>query len=150
MSFVRHLEARKRNLEEFVALLKEEQILYSTVTLLGDEMIALAERKNALALKAEQLSNETNLGLARLNYPLGRAGAERVATESGCLKTWEEIVDLAMTAKVQNEVNGTLLQMRWEPTKQMSALLQKLSGAALYGPDGKSARNAIGGVSAKA
>jgi flagellar biosynthesis/type III secretory pathway chaperone len=150
MSFIQHLEARKRNLEEFVELLKEEQALYSTVTLLGDAMIEMAERKNALALKAEQLSKETNLGLAKLQYPVGREGAERLAEVSNCLPLWDSIVDLAMKAKVQNEVNGTLLQMRWEPTKQMSALLQKLSGSALYGPDGKSARNAIGGVSAKA
>ena len=103
-----------------------------------------------MANKAEELNKLTNVGLARLNYPLGREGAQRLAQEQKCLPLWDEIVDLAMKAKVQNEVNGTLLQMRWEPTKQMSALLQKLSGSSLYGPDGKSARNAIGGVNTRA
>lgn len=150
MSFAHHLEIRKKNLEEFLALLKEEQTLYSAVALPGQAMQELAERKVALAAKAEQLHKMTNDGLAKLQMPQGLEGAKQLAAQSNCLDTMMAIVDLAEKARAQNEVNGTLLQMRWKPTKEMVAWLQKLSGETLYGPDGKSARNSLGGVNARA
>ncbi|WP_408601834.1 flagella synthesis protein FlgN [Pseudomonas sp. PLMAX] len=150
MSFPQHLEARKKSLEEFLALLQEEQVLYSTSELPGDEIIELTKRKMELAGKVNTLNQQTNEGLRKLNYPEGREGAERLAAEQNCSALWEEIIQLALKAKLQNEVNGTLIQMRWEPTKQMTAFLQKASGTPLYGPNGKAQRKSLGGVNAQA
>lgn len=150
MSFPQHLEARKKGLEEFLALLQEEQVLYSTSDLPGDEIIELTKRKAALADKVNAHNEQTNDGLKKLNYPQGREGTARLAAETGCLEVWEEIIQLAHKAKLRNEVNGTLIQMRWEPTKQMTAFLQKAAGTPLYGPNGKPQRKPLGGVNAQA
>lgn len=150
MSFSQHLEARKKGLEDFLAVLVEEQALYSTSNLPGDEIIELTKRKLALANVCEELNSQTNAGLKKLEYPEGREGTARLAAETNCSALWEEILQLAHKAKLLNEVNGTLIQMRWEPTKKMTEFLHKAAGTPLYGPNGKTQRKSLGGVNAKA
>ncbi len=146
----RHLSYQGQVLKEFVELLEHEQKLLSSSEVDGEAVRKLATDKKTMLERLESLESQRAKGQHTLGYPSGLEGAKKAASDSKCLPFWEEITLLAFRAKSLNEINGNLIKMRLDHANQMISFFNKVAGEPLYGPDGKSKRRGMGGITTSA
>lgn len=123
-------------LRSFVELLQQEQGLLMENGV--DELLLLAERKSADALRINELTDNRLLRLKKfVPEPDGiHDWLERNSAQG--LEIWLEIRRLAEAAMQLNHVNGELIQMKLRYNQQsLTALTRAVNQANLYGPDGQ-------------
>ncbi len=126
-------------LQHFCTLLAEEQEVLKRGE--ADKLPPIVEKKSVLAGRLGELLAQREHALTNAGQSAGREGMESWLvkhprqTEIG--KTWHRLLDLAVTARSQQELNGKLIAMQLLHNQQAIAALMSASGRPLtYGPDG--------------
>ena len=128
-------------LRDFVALLKEEQSALVEGRI--DALVALTERKSALATRLNDCTRGREAALLSLGLVAGRPGMEAwldaAATDAATRGSWQQLLPLAAEARALNELNRKLINTRLQNNQQaLAALMGATEQAMTYGPDGHS------------
>lgn len=146
------LDEELARLEEFVALLKEEQALLAAGD--GDRLLALVESKTALANRLAALGEMREAALDRQGLGTGRAGMEAWLAKQGSparQTAWQKFLALAAEARELNELNGKLIGLHMRHNQQaLAALMSATDRAMVYGPDGQQSAGLSGRILGKA
>ena len=137
------IEAEAIQLGEFVELLAREEALLIAGDV--DALVALCQDKNERYRRLQRLSDDRSLLLVRFGQPVTDAvirswldGLPRV------LARWDEVLELARSARARNEINGKLILERMAHNQAaLSVLLAAADQAPLYDADGHT--RAVGG-----
>ena len=130
------IEAEAIQLGEFVELLAREEALLIAGDV--DALVALCQDKNDRYRRLQRLSDDRSLLLGRFGQPVTDAvirswldGLPRV------LARWDEVLELARSARARNEINGKLILERMAHNQAaLSVLLAAADQAPLYDADG--------------
>ena len=149
-SFIAGLRAEFQAFQAFSDLLESEQ----AALVQGDieALVGIAQRK------AEQVSALAQLAEARNRYlrastgmtdQLGIAAWQEKfdpQKRSGAVRVWEDLLDLARSAKRLNEQNGALINLNLQHNQQALAVLRGAANQTLdlYGPDGQTYSPGLG------
>jgi len=146
------LDEEIARLEEFVALLQEEQALLAAGD--GDRLLSLVETKTALANRLAALGEMREAALARQGCGAGREGMEAWLARQGNparQAAWQKFLALAAQARELNEVNGKLIGLQMHHNQQaLAALMSATDRAMVYGPDGQQSAGLSGRILGKA
>jgi flagella synthesis protein FlgN len=132
------LDAEKRVVNRFIALLKTEQRALKEGFV--DALEQLAQEKSTLVSELNRLETKRDRAATAAGAN-GGALQSWIAREAGMAGTtlWLELLDLAREARRINQVNGILIDTLMRNNKQALNLLQAAAQrASLYGPDGRS------------
>jgi len=129
----------RSQLRDFVSALKREQ----EVLIAGeiDRLTPVLEEKSRLAADLGKLLDRRNQILASAGVKTDKFGMEAwLAGQPPAIRAdWESLLALSREARLQNEINGNLIQTRMEHNQQALSVLQVASKQTLlYGPDGQS------------
>ena len=132
------IEAEAIQLGEFVELLAREEALLIAGDV--DALVALCQDKNDRYRRLQRLSDDRSLLLGRFGQAVSDtvirdwlAGLPRV------LARWDEVLELARSARARNEINGKLILERMAHNQAaLSVLLAAADQAPLYDADGHS------------
>lgn len=135
-------------LREFSALLQEEQS--ALIDGKGDNLVALIEKKSALATRLTDCARRREDVLASLELAPGRAGMEAwlaaAPANAAARNNWRELLPLAAETRRLNELNGKLIGLRLQHNQQaLVALMSATEQAMTYGPDGQTLARPGGG-----
>lgn len=114
-----------------------------------DGLLALVDRKLALAARLDDAATRRNNELAKAGFEAGREGmlswlSTLPATDDN-QERWRELLAAAREARDINETNGKLIASRLQGNQQALAILTAAADqAATYGPDGHT-KTATGG-----
>lgn len=138
-----------REVEAFVALLREEQALLSS-TSNADTLMPLVKRKSDDAVRLKSLSDRREQLLAADGHGTGRAGMEawlaKTPGSGGMRSQWQKLLTLATEARTLNEINGKLIGLHWQHNQAALATLMSATDRAMtYGPDGQQKSGGGGG-----
>jgi len=134
---------------EFEAFRQFHQILSAEHEALlngdADELIGLAQRKNERVIELTQLAEARNQFLTEFVGSTNQIGMEiwldsyDPADKNRAGKLWQDLIDLARTAKELNQSNGQLIHTRLAHNQEaLSVLLGANAGTSnLYGADGQ-------------
>ena len=128
-----------RTVEEFVAVLKQEEVALVTADL--EPLLILAGRKGEFTAKLNALVERREAILKSGGLPPGREGMSRIAAtdksgQSG--KLWTQLLSLATQARDQNEINGKLIALHFQHNQRALNTLMEAAGIAMtYGADGQ-------------
>ena len=128
-------------LEQFHGLLLSEQSVLQSGD--ADKLLPISDKKSALAERLGTLLKARELALTQAGFTGNREGMERwitmTPTQPDSLgKQWARLLELATTARTQQDVNGKLIAIQMQHTQQALAALMSASGRPLtYGPDGQ-------------
>ena len=129
--------------KQFHSLLLTEQD--ALVTGDTDRLLALAQQKNQKVIELTQLADSRN---TYLSQHAGSAQENRMEAwltslapteQAGVAKIWGELIELARNAKIQNQLNGQLIQTRLANNQQALKVLlsANVTSSNLYGKDGQ-------------
>jgi flagella synthesis protein FlgN len=133
------LDEEIRCLREFCIAIAEEQ----SVLVAGqvDKLPDAAEKKAGLASKLNALDAKRNDLLIASGFEPGQRGMDawrQTQPESEAL--WSSVLELAIKAKTENEINGRLIGSRLQHNQQaLSILLGDDGNTVTYGPNGQQA-----------
>lgn len=132
------LSAERAALQKFVGLLEHEQgLLVENKT---DQLLDLSEQKSRDALELNKLS-EARRALLKQHLPQLTIDGIRSwldAHDQQGLAVWQEVLSLAERARLLNDANGQVIQMKLRNNQQaLSVLVNAVNKANLYGPDGQ-------------
>lgn len=132
------LAAERAALQKFVALLEREQsMLVENHT---DQLLELSEQKSRDALELNKLA-EARRALLKRHVPQLTVESIRSWLETHNreeLTVWQEVLSLAEQARLLNNDNGAVIQMKLRHNQQTLAVLNgAVNKANLYGPDGQ-------------
>lgn len=147
MSLAKHLETQQRTLQQLIDLLEQERLALSVAKVDGERLAALAEAKQARLEELDRLESQRHSAQIRLGYGEGNQGAERAAADAGCLPAWQRLRELALRAKQLNQFNGDNIGNRMAHNQRILNFLHEAAGHSLYGPDGRSRRGTLSGLS---
>ena len=134
---------------EFEAFRQFHQILSTEHEALlngdADELINLAQRKNERVIELTQLAEARNQFLTESVGSTNQIGMEiwldsyDPADKNRAGKLWQDLIDLARTAKELNQSNGQLIHTRLAHNQEaLNVLLGANAGTSnLYGADGQ-------------
>lgn len=134
---------------EFEAFRQFHQILSAEYEALlngdADELMGLAQRKNARVIELTQLAEARNQFLNAAVGSTNQIGMEGwldsydPADKNRAGKLWQDLIDLARTAKELNQSNGQLIHTRLAHNQDaLNVLLGANAGISnLYGADGQ-------------
>lgn len=136
------LAAEARLLGQFTALLETEREALTVGN--TEELPAIGEQKEKLAIELTAVARQRNALLASLGHAADRPGVEawiaRHPKNERAAGYWREILATAARAKEQSRVNGQLIELRMQYNRQALDILRRQDNALnLYGPDGRSA-----------
>lgn len=139
-SFLKAIDAELAAVQQFVDLLKLEQVELSTGS--TDALPQLAERKSTLAGHLSELAAQRNAILAAQGLGADRVGLEawcaKHPTEKKAAKAWTAMRTLAAEARELIRLNGELINTRMQyNARALEALRAGSSTLDLYGPDGQ-------------
>lgn len=133
------LDEEITKLREFIAILGREQELLTSADI--DALMPLIDTKTGMANTLTALSRGRDDCLARIGLPGSRAGMEAWLKESGNdqqRRGWQDLLQLAATARAINETNGKLINLHAQRNQQaFAALMSAANRAMTYGPDGQ-------------
>jgi flagella synthesis protein FlgN len=119
-------------------LLSEQEILRRGD---ADKLPPLSDKKSALAERLGALLKSRESALVQGGHTGNREGMELWlgASHPNPLRDqWSRLLQLATTARAQQEVNGKLIAIQMQHTQQALTALMTASGRPLtYGPDGQ-------------
>lgn len=150
MSLAKHLARQQQHLEAFIDLLEAERESLVDGQIDGRHLTQQAEEKQAQLELLEGLEKQRQVAQRKLGYGEGRRGAEKAALDAGCLDEWQAFLELATHAKQLNQLNGALIGSRMSQNQHILDFLNEAAGKSLYGPDGQSRRQGLGGVASRA
>ena len=135
------LTAEANTVQAFVNLLQIEQTALSKGD--TDQLPALVEQKNSIAIQLGTFAEERNALLAAQSYASDRIGIESWCSdhpdETKTSSAWLRILALAAEARELNRINGELIKIRMQyNASALDALLRSENSLDLYGPDGQS------------
>ena len=135
----RCIAAEAAAIEKFVELLEHEQGALTRGE--TDELAALAEQKEALAVRLNELSRTRNALLATEGIAADRVGMEiwldKNANQKAVAEGWNTVLSLAAKARELNQLNGELIRIRMQfNSEALEILLRRQNSLDLYGPDG--------------
>lgn len=126
-------------LREFCVAIAEEQ----SVLVAGqvDRLPDAAEKKAGLASKLSALDAKRNDLLKASGFDEARHGmAAWLQTQPESEALWNRVLELAVKAKTENEINGRLIGSRLQQNQNaLSILLGDDGKTVTYGPDGQQA-----------
>lgn len=142
-AFVSALQHELLAFQQFHSLLQTEQD--ALVTGNTDSLIGLAQQKNQKVIELTQLADQRNTYLTPRAGSTQQIGMEAwlasfdPADQQGAGKIWRELIELARTAKMLNQLNGQLIQTRLANNQQALAVLlsANVTSSNLYGKDGQ-------------
>lgn len=131
------IEAEAIQLREFIALLEREEALLITGD--SDALLGLTKDKNDRYRQLQRLHDDRALLLGRLGRMVSDATVrELCAALPRVLSRWDEVLDLARTARDRNALNGNLLIERMQHNQAaLSVLLAAADYPQLYDADGQ-------------
>lgn len=140
---VKALAEEKQILQQFVAILEEEQ----KVLIKGgkDELPPITKTKTQLTEALAALGESRSAAFAAAGVPTDREGLSvwLQKTPAKFREQWTAFIELAATAKNLNDINGRLVAERLSNNQQaIQVLMAAANRPATYGPDGQT--NAIG------
>jgi len=150
MSLAKHLARQSTCVAQFILLLEDEARLLAAGKVDGSQLSELAARKQALLGDIAQMESQRQYAQSRLGYGDDRNGAERAATDAGCLATWQQLLEQARRAQQLNQLNGETIRTRLAHNQRMLNFLHEAAGKGLYGPDGQARRGSLGNLASKA
>jgi flagellar biosynthesis/type III secretory pathway chaperone len=126
-------------LQQFCTLLAEEQEVLKRGE--ADKLPPIVEKKSVLAGRLSELLTQREHALTSAGQESGREGMEswlaKRPRQTAIEPLWHRLLDLAVTARSQQELNGKLIAMQLLHNQQAIAALMSASGRPLtYGPDG--------------
>jgi flagellar biosynthesis/type III secretory pathway chaperone len=126
-------------LQHFSTLLAEEQEVLKRGE--ADKLPPIVDKKSVLAARLGELLAQREHALTTTGQAAGREGMEawlaKHPRQSAIGPIWQRLLDLAVTARSQQELNGKLIAMQLLHNQQAIAALMSASGRPLtYGPDG--------------
>lgn len=132
------LTAERSALEGFIGLLKREQdMLMENET---EPLLELSEQKTREALELNKLS-EARRALLRQHIPQLTVENIRSWLETHSpqgLSIWKEVLGLAERARLLNDANGQVIQLKLRHNQQaLTVLSNAVNTANVYGPDGQ-------------
>jgi len=123
-------------MERFVELLEQEE----AVLIAGDtdRLLELSQQKSEFYLGLQRHHDSRMLLLARHNLPNDDASIRSLCrTLPDTLARWDELLELARTAKARNETNGKLINERMQHNQAaLSILLAATDAPQLYDAEG--------------
>jgi flagella synthesis protein FlgN len=142
-SLLPHLLAESAGIEEYLALLAEEERAMADGRFKG--LPALTALKAALQERMAELDRQREARQLALGFAGGRAGADAAAQAGGeaTCTAWAALLGLAERAKAANRRNASMVFGHLDFTQNALRFLRD-SGQQFYGPDG--ARKAPGGA----
>lgn len=150
MSLGQHLARQHDRLVTLAGLLEEERQALCEGQIDGEHLNSLAAHKRALLDELERLESQRRTAQQKLGYESGRVGAERAAVDAGCLESWHAMRTQAEQVRHQNELNGSLLQVRMSHNQRTLDFLHESAGNSFYGPNGQSHRRGFAGINSRA
>ncbi|HWT72655.1 MAG TPA: flagellar protein FlgN [Oxalicibacterium sp.] len=129
-------------------LLQQEQAQLVEANIEG--VAALTEPKAQAAVRMAELANRRYQALRAAGFEPQETGMQAWLATSGASltasKSWQELMELAETAKEINRVNGTLINRQMVRNQNALNVLQfgSLQGNNVYGPNGQTAQNSFG------
>ncbi len=141
-SFVAGLKAEVEAFRIFRELLQSEQAALASDDV--EALVGIAQRKAAQVTLLGQMAESRNRYLKNATGMTDQLGLDAWQEKhdpqgrSGVARAWQELLDMARSAKGLNEQNGGLINLHLQHNQQALAVLR---GAAtqttnLYGPDG--------------
>lgn len=133
-------EALLSSIQEEVALVlhfiqileKEAQILESGQP---DELVVCSEKKAASAAQITEASNARDSLLVSMGYPSGTQGLAQAAQDYPAVSVeLDKLLDLAVTAKRNNESNGVTISLLLQQNTLLLETLQRLSSSGEVSP----------------
>lgn len=123
-------------MQQFVTLLEREE-----ATLIAgdiDNLMAISQQKSEIYLNLQRHHDGRMLLLAKRNLPNNDASIRSLCqTLPDTLARWDELLELARTAKVRNETNGKLINERMQHNQAaLSILLAAADAPQLYDAEG--------------
>ena len=130
------IEAEAIQLGEFVELLAREEALLIAGDV--DALVALCQDKNDRYRRLQRLSDDRSLLLGRFGQAVTDAVIrDWLAGLPRVLARWDEVLELARSARARNEINGKLILERMAHNQAaLSVLLAAADQAPLYDADG--------------
>ncbi|MCM2319500.1 MAG: flagellar protein FlgN [Pseudomonas sp.] len=150
MSLDKHLARQSATVAQFIQLLEGEALLLAAGTVDGPRLSELAARKQAVLDEIERMESQRQYAQSRLGYGDDHQGAERAATDAGCLATWQQLLEQASRAQQLNRLNGESIRNRLEYNQRMLNFLHEAAGQGLYGSDGQARRGSLGSIASRA
>jgi flagella synthesis protein FlgN len=149
-SFVAGLRAEFQAFRTFHELLESEQAALTG----GDvnSLVGIAQRKATQVALLGQMAETRNRQLRAATGMTDQLGLDAWQEKydpqgrSGALRVWQELLDLARSAKRLNEQNGALINLKLQHNQQALAVLRGAAAQTtnLYGPDGHAYSSAPG------
>lgn len=150
MSLAKHIARQRSHLDTFVELLESERESLTSGQIDGQQLTQLAQEKQEHIAHLERLETQRITAQRKLGYGEGRLGAEKAASDAGCLEDWLAFRERALYAKQINQLNGVLVGSRLAQNQRILDFLNEAAGKSLYGPDGQSRRRGFGGIASSA
>ena len=131
------VEAELIQLREFIAILEREEAMLVSGD--SDGLIALAREKSDRYRQLQRLHDDRALLLARLGrHDSDASMRELCGALPRVLVRWDELLDLARTARDRNAINGKLILERMATNQAaLSVLLAAADQAPLYDAEGQ-------------
>lgn len=138
------IEAEAIQLREFVAVLDREEALLVAGD--SDGLLSLSSAKNERYRQLQRLHDDRALLLGRLGLPASDASVRTLcAGLARVLARWDEVLELARSARERNAINGKLILERMASNQAaLSVLLSAANHPQLYDAAGQ-ARPSGGG-----
>lgn len=146
MSLAKHIETQQRVLQQLIDLLEQERRVLIVATIDGQKLAELATAKQILLIELERLESQRHSDQIELGYGEGRQAAERAAMDAGCQIAWRRMRELSQRAKRLNQFNGDNIRSRLRLNQRLLNFLHEAAGHSLYGPDGRSRRQSLSGL----
>jgi len=143
-AFVLGLRAELDTFREFHQLLQTEQSVLAAGDV--DALMGLASRKSEQVTRLARLAQGRNHHLKAATGMSDQLGIDAWQAKfdpqgkSGAGRLWQELLDLARSARQLNEQNGALINLNLQHNQQALAVLRGAAAQTtqLYGPDGQS------------
>jgi flagella synthesis protein FlgN len=130
------IEAEAIQLREFLAVLEREEALLVAGD--SDGLLALSQDKNERYRQLQRLHDDRALLLGRLGLPVSDASVRALcAGLARVLARWDEVLELARSARERNAINGKLILERMASNQAaLSVLLSAANHPQLYDAGG--------------
>ncbi len=137
------IEAEAIQLQAFLVLLEREESLLIEGD--SDSLLTLTQKKNDCYRQLQRLHADRALLLGRLGHIPGDSSVRALcAALPRVLARWDEVLELARSARARNEINGKLILERMAHNQAaLSVLLAAADKPQLYDADGHT--RAVGG-----
>jgi flagellar biosynthesis protein FlgN len=138
--FVANLQLEQDAIKTFIEILEKEQnaLVHGNI----EDLDYFASQKTLITEKLADFGNKRDQYLAAKDLSLDTKCVNNLLTSednnTAIGAAWNELLQLAKTAKQLNQTNGTIITTRLQQSQQALAALQSAAGTvSLYGPKGQ-------------